>query len=246
MKKFVKLATISTLALTGAFIAPISTNTAHAAAPAIVQNQQQETTLAISGKASRQVAPDYAVLNLGIVTNANTVSKAKMENDAIMSQLIAKVLSQGITKNNLTTQNFSVTPEYNYNDRNSQNSITGYTVRNSVSVKINDLDSVSKIIDLAASCNINEIDSLRFYNNQQQSLEDQLMGEAVRDARHRAEVMAQALGMKIVGVKNVTMNPIRTIRNNQEMYAKSFSSSTPVETGSMSLEKAVHITYILN
>lgn len=244
MKNLVKIATISTLALTGAFFAPSSNIVAHAENQPIVQNQAQETTLAVSGNASRQVSPDYAVLNLGLVTKGKTASEAKFNNDNIMNQLVAKLLSQGITKNNLATQNFSLNPDYIYNNNN-ESKISGYTVRNSISIKINNIDSVSKIIDLATSCNINEIDSLNFYNNQQQNIEDQLINEAVKDAHHRAEVMANALGMHIIGVKNVTMNPVNTIHNNHEFYARALASSTPIESGTMSLEKTVHITYIL-
>lgn len=244
MKKLTKIATISTLALATIFAVPSLQSDVFASSPAMVSTQQQETTLATTGTASRQVAPDYAVLNLGIVTKADTVSVAKSENDHIMNNLIAKLLGQGITQNNLTTLNFSVSPNYVYSDNN-DSKLKGYTIRNTISVKINDLNQISNVFDLAAKCGINEIDSLSFYNNQQQSVEDQLTGEAVRNARHRADVMAAALGLKVAAVKEATVNQVRTIQDNRSSYLQAMSSSTPVENGTLALEKTVYITYLL-
>ena len=51
----------------------------------------------VSGTATRSVAPNYAILRLGITSEASTVGAAKTTNDRVMSDLIARLANVGIT-----------------------------------------------------------------------------------------------------------------------------------------------------
>ena len=135
------------------------TGSALAAAPADTDAQ-----IHVSGTATRSVAPNYAILRLGITSEASTVGAAKTTNDRVMSDLIARLANVGITKNNIQTSYFSVSPKNDYSttrDR-SANSVVGYTVSNSVAVRINDLSKISQVIDNAVAAGANNIQSLSF------------------------------------------------------------------------------------
>lgn len=69
------------------------TGSALAAAPADTDAQ-----IHVSGTATRSVAPNYAILRLGITSEASTVGAAKTTNDRVMSDLIARLANVGITK----------------------------------------------------------------------------------------------------------------------------------------------------
>lgn len=218
----------------------------HAAQPVIVQ-QQEGTTLSISGTAERQVAPDYAVLTLGIQTEAESVSNAKSKNDAIMSTMIANLQDLNIGRKDIQTTSFNVNPEYTY--INNKNTLKGYTINNTVSVKIKDLDKISKVIDMAARAGGSNINGLQFGTEKSSAMEDILIKDAVDDARHHAEVLASALGMHIAGVKEVNMSSMRTLNPNSNpiLYAKgaALSTDTPIESGQLIVSKTVNLVYIL-
>lgn len=242
--KFLK-ATGATLALGVLLAGPMAMMQAHAATPSVVESQ--EATLNISGTATRQVAPDYAVLTLGLETKGNTVSEAKSQNDAIMSQLIANVLKEGITKNAIMTSDFSVRPDYSYKNGQESQKPTGYTVNNHISIRINDINKVSTIIDAASASGVNMIDSLRFFSDEAVATDDILMRDAVKDARHKAEVLASALGLRIMSVKTVSVNRTQTSSDayNGMALRSMAATTTPVEQGQLSISKTVNISYIL-
>ena len=70
-----------------------------------------------------------------------------------------------------------------------------------MTVKINNLDNVGKAVDAAVSAGANDINNLSFQNDVSQQLSDSLTTEAIQDGRHKAEVIAAALGRTLGPVK---------------------------------------------
>lgn len=204
------------------------------------------TILNITGEAERQIPPDYAFLSLGIETHGATAVEAKSKSDAIMSTLISQVKNQGILKSDIQTTNFSISPE-SYYDNNNQRKSSGYSVNNTITIKIKDLSQVSRIIDISTQGGASNIHSLSFRSDKTDSLDDSLTTEAIRDARHKADVIASALGMTIDGVENVQTSDASTRNANYDgmMLRAVAMTSTPVETGSLIVHKSVSIAYRL-
>lgn len=220
------------------------TGSALAAAPTDTDAQ-----IHVSGTATRSVAPNYAILRLGITSEASTVGAAKTTNDRVMSDLIARLANVDITKNNIQTSYFSVSPKNDYSttcDR-SGDSVVGYTVSNSVAVRINDLNKISQVIDNAVAAGANNIQSLSFEADVDQALNDQLTAEAVKNGRHQAEVIAGALGQQLAGIKDVSVGGTNTytMENSMRLYKASdmLGSSTPVEQGEITVSKNVDLTF---
>lgn len=238
MKKF-----LLPLCLSAAFLVAPAGN-AFAADPVV-------PTINVVGSAEKQINADYALLRLGISTMGSSVNEAKVKNDKIMSDLISRLAQVGVSKQEVQTANFSVNPTYAYNNANGTSpSITGYTISNTVAVKISDLKKVATVIDESAKAGANEINYLNFEANRSQALDDQLVEEAIKNARHKAEVIAKALGR--------TLGPIQSVNtyNNRDLYtvqrsdsfaykASALSSTTPIEAGSLTAQKEVSITYTL-
>lgn len=203
------------------------------------------TVLNITGEAERQVAPDYALLSLGIESHGATAVEAKSKSDAVMSTLISQVKNQGILKSDIQTTNFSISPESYYD--NNQRKPAGYSVNNTITIKIRDLALVSRIIDTATQAGASNIHSLSFRSDKADSLDDSLTTEAIRDARHKADVIASALGMTVDGVESIQTSDASTRNPNYDgmMLRAVAMTSTPVETGSLVVHKSVSIAYRL-
>lgn len=239
--KFAKHLTRAVLAATLAFGV---TNMA-LAAPEAGNTAQIEVT----GVANRSIAPTYATLHLGITSMADNVSAAKSENDRVMSELIANLAKLGITKNNIQTSNFSVNPQYDYQTVKGQRDrqVLSYTVSNNVTVRINDLNKISQVIDTSVNAGANNIQSLSFDADISQDLTDQLTTEAVRNGRHQAEVIAAALGQQLKGIKEASISSTSTYEmdSTPRLYkaAALGGTSTPVEQGDLSVVKTVNLVF---
>ncbi len=241
MKKTLQILTLSTLLGIIPFM-PHPT-AAHAAAPEV----PKMTTVSVTGESERQIAPDYAILALGLESKANTVAAAKNQNDAVMSTLISQLQQLGISKSDIQTTNFRVSPE-SYYDNSNQRKNSGYTVDNTITIKIKDLTQVSKAIDSAAQAGASDIHSLYFGSEKSDSFDDVLTIEAIQEARHKADVIAGALGMSIDGVENIYTQNGPTQEPMYErvgLKAAALSTTTPIEAGSLIVRKQVSISYRL-
>ena len=121
LSKTVAIAAVCATMATAAFAAP--------------QGTFDTSEIQITGEASRSVAPNYAILTLGITSENTNINAAKSNNDRIMSDLISKLGHLGIDKKDIYTSNISINPTSDYQDGKRIN--TGYSVANRVTVKIN-------------------------------------------------------------------------------------------------------------
>lgn len=203
----------------------------------------------ITGQASRSVAPNYAILTLGITSQNTNINAAKSNNDRIMSNLISQLANLGVAKKDIYTSSISINPTSDYQDGKRIN--TGYNVSNHVTVKINNLDNVGKVVDAAVSAGANDINNLSFQNDVSQQLSDFLTTEAIQNGRHKAEVIAAALGRTLGPVKTVSISTTETSTmdsgyyRNPVMLKAALETTTPVEKGSLIVSQDANITYYL-
>jgi len=203
----------------------------------------------ITGQASRSVAPNYAILTLGITSQNTNINAAKSNNDRIMSNLISQLANLGVAKKDIYTSSISINPTSDYQDGKRIN--TGYNVSNHVTVKINNLDNVGKVVDAAVSAGANDINNLSFQNDVSQQLSDFLTTEAIQNGRHKAEVIAAALGRTLGPVKTVSISTTETSTmdsgyyRNPVMLKAALETATPVEKGSLIVSQDANITYYL-
>lgn len=241
MKHAFKQLTIVATLTAMTFISSLS----HAATVA----DMQPSEITVTGNAQRTMAPTYAILSLGLTSSSANVTAAKSANDKVMSQLINSLSSQGLAKKDIYSSNISVNPDYNYDNGN--RTITSYSISNTVTVRINNLDKVSSIIGAAVQAGATEINSLTFKADVPHALQDQLTVDAIKDGRHNAEIMASALGrtlgpVKTVSTNQVSTNSIDTMPRLAKVGAElSLSTNTPVEQGSLIVSQDANMTYYL-
>ena len=235
LSKTVALAAICATMATAAFAAP--------------QGTFDTSEIQITGQASRSVAPSYAILTLGITSQNTNINAAKSNNDRIMSDLISRLANLGVDKKDIFTSNISINPTSDYQEGKRIN--TGYNVSNHVTVKINNLDNVGKVVDAAVSAGANDINNLSFQNDVSQQLSDSLTTEAIQNGRHKSEVIAAALGRTLGPVKTVSISTTETSSmdsgyyRNAVMLKAALETATPVEKGSLVVSQDANITYYL-
>lgn len=219
---------------------------AMAATPATAPEQGQ---ISVSASASRTISPTYALLSLGISTSAADVGQAKVENDRVMSAVVSRLQALGVTKNNIKTSYFNVNPQYDYSANNGgANKVKGYTVTNRVTVRINDLNNVSKIIDGTVNAGATSVDSLQFNADITPDLTDQLITEAVKNGRHQADVVAAAAGERVGQLKSANVSTSNSYGNDvsprlYKVNAVALSSSTPIEKGDITITQNVDLVF---
>lgn len=207
----------------------------------------QPSVISINGNGSVQGAPDTATISLGVITRAQTASEAQNDNALATRKVRDALFAFGISKSDIQTQNFNFHTEFGRSNGNS-NEVIGYVVSNTILIKTHDVTSIGEIIDIALSNGANTINSLNFLIKDTTDLRNTALKEAIKDAKDKAEIIAKALGKKIIGIQSVTENTNMFQPRNAEMMLMATGKamdSTPIEAGTLTLTADVHIDFII-
>ena len=208
--------------------------------------EERLPTISVSGEGVVEVSPDRATISIGVISRDKDVGKVQSENARIANDIIKSVTALGVDRKNIRTGNYSFRQIYR-NDQNRRRIFDGYEVNNTVTIIVDDLNIIGKIIDTSLSHGANNIDSLDFGIRDKNSLQAEALKIAVRDARSKAEVVAAALGKSIVGVRSVSINSGNISAPRFAKMAMVMEDSanfeTPVESGTLSCSASVHIEF---
>lgn len=241
-KKVVTAITLGGLML---FAAPASTAQAAAALPQPTMQSEAlaPTTITITGEATQNLAPDYAILEIGMLSKGRTALEAKQMNDKAISAALLKLQALGIAKKDMTTSQLSLSPIYDYRSDANPNEITGYEMTNTLTIKVSNLSHIPNVIDTITASGLNTLNSLSFHSTQADTWSDSLTQKAIENAKNKADLMARTLGLHVSGVKEMSLynSPARPTFRAMNMSVK--GSSTPIESGEITVTKSVNIVF---
>ena len=202
-------------------------------------------TISVSGEGFVEVSPDRAKISIGVVTRAKNPSEVQNSNARAAQSVINSIVALGIERKNISTGNYSFNPIYRYND--DKKFLEGYEATNFVTIIVDDLNLVGKIIDTSLKNGANHVDGLNFGLRDKNSAQDAAIRLAILDAKHKAEIAASALGKTIIGVRNVSINSssVSAPRNYKMARATEDSTSfdTPIESGTVNCAANVHVEF---
>lgn len=207
----------------------------------------RRTTLTVSGEGTASAAPDMATLSSGVVSEAKTAREALDANSSAVAAVIEAIKAAGIEPRDISTSGFSVQPSYAPPKKDSGDAprIVGYQVSNGVTVRVRDLSKLGDLLDQLVTKGANQIGGIAFDIAEPGKLEDAARVAAVKDARHQAEIIAEASGVRLVRVVSVSADggarPM--VRQFAAAPAMMKADSVPVEAGETLLRAGVTITY---
>ena len=210
-----------------------------------VSAEERIPTISVSGEGVVEVAPDRATISLGVVTRDKNATKVQNDNSNIAANIIKAVTALGIDKKNIRTGNYSF-HQYYRND-SSRQIADGYEANNTVTVIVDDLNLVGKVIDAALANGANNVDSLEFGVRNKNNLQNEAIRLAVRDARAKAEVVAAEIGKNVIGVLSISVNSgyISAPRANKMVMEEMATAdgATPIESGTLTCTASVHVEF---
>ena len=200
--------------------------------------------ISVSGQGRADVAPDMAVVNIGIVTTGKTAQLAQAENARVASDVTAALGQLGIFSKDIQTH-YTMSPVYEKGD---YRKAVGYRANNTVTVTVHDVAKAGQVIDAALSSGATDVNGLSFGLKDAKSVRNTALQMAVQDARSKADAIAAALGVKIVGIQNVKEDGGNFARYEvaNARLAKldgAAMADTPVNAGTVEVNAEVHIDF---
>ena len=208
----------------------------------------ESRSIHVNGSGSVTGEPDIATLNLGVSVEKETVEEAREAAASAMTAVIESLKANDIAENDIQTENFSIYPQYDYTDEG--HVLRGYRVNNTVRAKVQELESLSDIIDdaTAAGGDIVVVNSIQFMIEDPTPLQAQARALAVKNAEAKAQTLAEASGVTLG--KPITITETSRAAGPPIAYAEeaafaddSARSSTPIQAGELTVTVNVTIAY---
>ncbi|WP_271198936.1 SIMPL domain-containing protein [Methylopila turkensis] len=205
-------------------------------------------TISVTGEGSVSVAPDLAVVTSGVVTRAPTAAAALKANAAAMTKVIGALKAAKIEDRDVGTSGVSVQPQYDYGE-NRAPKLSGYEVRNTVTIRARDLDALGGLLDSLVESGSNQIEGLVFDVSDRDKRLDEARRAAVKDARRKAELYAE--GLQVTLGEPLTVEERRSPEASPPtpvfMRAKAMDAapSTPIARGEQELRAEVSVRWAI-
>jgi uncharacterized protein YggE len=204
-------------------------------------------TISVTGRGLATAPPDMATIQTGVVTQAPTASEALAGNNRAMERVLQLLKDKGIASKDIQTSNFNVSPDYRRDPRGrTEPEIVGYRVTNQVQVRVRNLPELGGVLDALVQAGSNQISGVSFGIDDPRGLLDQARNRAVKDARSRAELYAQAAGVQVGAVISISEQTAVTPR--PQYFARAMAedaSAVPVATGEQELQATVSMVFAL-
>lgn len=192
----------------------------------------EHNSMTLAGKGQVTAAPDLATLRLGVQTSGENLVDIQNDNAEISQAILQSLQQLGVT--DIKT--------YEYED--SKRIDKGYSIRNILEIKTNNLELVGSAIDIAVYNGANIVDLIEFDVSDKESYYMQALELAVENAISKADTIARSIGLmnspapfRIIEVGTMPA-PTRNLGSREG------AATTPIEPGSKQIEANVNIEFI--
>ena len=203
--------------------------------------------ISVNGEGRVSVAPDMAVLDIGVSAKEDTVAAANSAAQSAMDRLLNSLKSDGIVEKDIQTSQFSINPEYDY--QFSEPKLTGYRVTHMLQVKVRDIDQAGKVVDdgVEAAGNLVRVNSIGLTVEDTTALRNQARELAMADAKAKGQELARLADVdlgKPISISESSYNPSPPVYYAADRLAAAPSpAQTSISGGELEVVVNVQITY---
>lgn len=208
----------------------------------------EQQTMNVNGNGEVSISPDMATISFSVETTAKTASQAVKDNAEKTTNAINALKAKIGKEDKLSTTGYNLSPIYEYNNQTKKSEFNGYRATNTVLVRTYELSIVGDLIDSAAGAGSNNIQGLKFDSTKRNQHKRDALVKAVEEARATAELLANAAGVKITKIYQVSPSysyPVPVYKDYAEsrMAGASSSPPTPIEAGDITIKASVNMVF---
>jgi len=224
--------------LLGAWLLPVG---------AASTDSQETPTISVNGIAKVEVVPDIGTVNFVVETVQETASKDMADVAKGTNAVVEAVKDIVKDEKNINTSNVSVYPWYDYTEKGTE--LLGYRAVVQISVK-SSVEDLPSIINAAFTAGATGMSGISYEYSKTASVMDQLIKDAMADARHKAEVALSAEHAtpgKLASVQVLdSFTPIWQSQSSLSKDVQAMAQDINIMPGVQEISVSVSVSYVIN
>ena len=208
-----------------------------------------DEAVTVTGSARKRIKSDLVVWSAGVSYQAPQLADAYRSLSENIPRVKQYLMSKGVAENQITISSISTVTLKKQDENGGETSeITGYSLRQQLEVRSNKVDKIAQIAREATEL-INqgiliESNSPQYFYTQLGDLKIEMLGEAARDAKTRAERIADSTGNRIGAVRSARMGVMQiTAADSTEVSDAGISDTTTIDKD---VTAVVNISFAVN
>jgi len=160
-------------------------------------------SFSVSAEGKAVAVPDIAEFSFSVLTEGDKdINSLQNENTEKINSVIEYLKKQNIDSKDIKTQSYNLYPKYTYFPCRDEGpcpppEIQGYSINQSVLVRIRNLNQSGNIISGVVENGANNVSQLNFTIDDRTELETKARAEAIEKAQEKAKSIAKAGGFKL-------------------------------------------------
>ena len=217
-------------------------------------------SFSVVGDGKAVAVPDIATFTFSVLTEGGKdLATLQDQNSKKVNAAIDYVKSQGVKEADIKTATYNLEPRYEYSNCGYRSDVSicpppeivGYTIRQSVAVKIRDFSTIGTMLRGVVSKGINNVSQLNFTIDDPTSVENEARAEAIAKAKTKAKEIAKAGGFSLGRLISISENGVTPM----PYYAKTatlgigggdVAVAPEIEPGSEEVNVSVTLSYEIN
>ena len=208
-----------------------------------------ETTLSVTGSGEVLMPADNAVVSLGVNVRDRDALQAQGKANEAIAAIRQALTDGGLAAEDVNTGYINLYAMYDYSSTGAE-TLSCYSASSTLQLRITDMGSIGKYIDLAFGAGANTLDGISFSASDDSAARAEALKAAYEDAKGKAEVLAVASGMKITGVSGIQESGVYAWDSGtNNLYAKaggtmeSAGRETVVQAAKICVSASVTVTF---
>ncbi|MBM7853935.1 hypothetical protein JOC37_000300 [Desulfohalotomaculum tongense] len=170
---------------------------------------KSKSSITVTGSAKKQIKSDLVVWRGSFYREAEQLDVAYKDLKADLETVKAYLVDKGIPEKDIVVSSINTSPQYIYNKYGNTGEISGYRLSQEIEVESKDVDKLTAIArestELIEQGILFESYPPEYFYTKLNDLKIDMLAEATKDAKKRAEKMAESTGSKIGHLRSARM-----------------------------------------
>jgi len=213
------------------------------------RTKKSDEAITVTGSAKKRIKSDLVVWSAGVSAQSAKLTDAYAQLSSGIPRIKEYLIGKGIRADQMTVSSITTTTLKKQDANGVETSeITGYSLKQQIDVKSTDVDKIAQIAREATEL-INqgiliESNAPRYYYNAIGDLKIEMLGEAAKDAKVRAEKIAASTGNSIGSVRSAKMGVLQiTAADSTEVSDSGIYDTTTIDKD---MTAVVNVSFAVN
>lgn len=214
---------------------------------AFKNRNQAEETISVTGLGSKNFSSDLIVWNSSFSKKSFELKQAYAELEADRNNIKNYLINKGLKESEIIFSSVTINKEYSYNYDDAHNlrsqQFTGYSLTQNVQIESKEVEKVENVSRQVSELINNGVElysnAPEYYYTKLAALKLEMIAEATKDAKLRAEKIAENAGSSLGNLKKSDMGVFQIIaQNSSEEYSwgGSFNTTSKNKTATITMK----------